>query len=137
MARQPGGENRDPDPAHGALYMPIIADYTLQRGQAWCAPPHPLILLLDNGPWAEFWSGINRLELVTTEHWAAPTEFNTTPLSAIGSGRGSLVLYNQGSAFHWMLTGHQYMEAAIQAFGSREALAEAMMVHAKEALGLE
>ena len=59
------------------------------------------------------------------------------PLSVIGSGRGSLVLYNQGSAFHWMLTGHQYMDTAIDAFGTCKALAEAMMVHAKEALGLE
>ena len=35
MARQPGGKNCDPDPAHGAIYVLIVTDYALQRGQAW------------------------------------------------------------------------------------------------------
>ena len=76
------------------------------------------------------------LALVTTEQWEVPTAFNTTPFSAIGSGRGSLVFYNQESVFHWMLTGHQYMQDAIAAFGSTEAVAAIMMEHANQALGI-
>jgi len=83
----------------------------------------------------EFWSGRNRLDLVTTENWEVPTSSNTTPLSAIGSGRGSLVFYNQGSTFHWMLTGHQYMTDAIDAFGSWEKLAASVMAQANQAFG--
>lgn len=79
---------------------------------------------------------MHRLDLVITEDWEVPTEFNTSPLSAIGSGRGSLVFYNQGSAFHWMLTGHQYMEDAVKSFGSRATLAAAMLEHANKAFGL-
>ena len=84
----------------------------------------------------EFWSGTNRLELVTTEQWEEPTAFNTMPLSTIRSSRGSLVFYNQGSLFHWLLTDHQYMKDAIRAFGSHKKLKEVMMVHANKALGI-
>lgn len=84
----------------------------------------------------EFWSNTHRLELVTTEQWEEPVAFNTTPFSAIGSGRGSLVFYNQGSLFHWHLTGHQYMGDAIAAFGSHQKLKAAMMAHANRALGV-
>lgn len=39
------------------------------------------------------------------------------PLNAIGSGRGSIVLYNQASFFHWPITGKQYMWEAEAAHG--------------------
>jgi hypothetical protein len=55
---------------------------------------------------------------VTTPNWETPTSFNTTPLQTIGPGRGSLVFYNQGTAFQWMMTGHQYMEDAKNIMGS-------------------
>jgi hypothetical protein len=104
-----------------------------KHGESWI-PPHPAWVFIDWGQ--EFWSGTNRLKLLTTKQWEAPNAFNTMPLSAIGSGRGSLVFYNQGSAFHWMLTGHQYMRDAIAAFGSREGVAAAVMEHANQAFGI-
>ena len=57
---------------------------------------------------------------MTTSNWETPTSFNTTPLQTIGSGRGSLVFYNQGTAFQWMMTGHQYIEDAVKIMGSAE-----------------
>jgi hypothetical protein len=74
-------------------------------------------------PSKEFLVGNNQVNLVTTSNWEVPTSFNTTPLSTMGTGRGSLVFYNAGSSFHWMLSGHQYMADAVAAFGSIHALA--------------
>jgi hypothetical protein len=74
----------------------------------------------------EFWAGESRLDFVTTEQWERPTSFNTTPLHSNGSGWGSIVLYNQASAFHWMLTGEKKMDAAISKYGGIEKLAAAM-----------
>lgn len=71
---------------------------------------------------------------MTTERWEWPTSSNTKPLEAIGSGRGSLVFYNQGSAFHWKLTGEKKKEGAIKKYGSVGKLAEAMAVVAQECL---
>ena len=59
------------------------------------------------------------LELVTTTGWERPTSLNTQPLRKISSGRGSLVFYNQGSFFNWMLTGYQKLEDAVLALGAQ------------------
>lgn len=82
----------------------------------------------------EFWAGENRLEFVVTEHWERPTAFNTKPLHSINSGRGSIVLFNQGSTFHWMLTGEKKMKAAISKYGDYNQLAAAMADVAHECL---
>lgn len=82
----------------------------------------------------EFWAGECLLDFVITEKWETPTAFNTKPLNSIGSGRGSIVLYNQVSAFHWMLTGEKGMEAAVSKHGGIDKLAEAMAVVARRCL---
>jgi hypothetical protein len=74
----------------------------------------------------EFWVGECLLDFVVTERWERPTAFNTTPLHSIGSGRGSIVLYNQASAFHWKLTEEKMADDAVSKYGGREKLAEAM-----------
>jgi len=67
-----------------------------------------------------YWlAGHPDLELVTTTGWELPTSLNTQPLRKISSGRGSLVFYNQGSFFNWMLTGHRLMKDAVQALGAQ------------------
>jgi len=60
------------------------------------------------------------MQLVTTTGWETPTSFNTQPLRSIGSGRGSLVFYNQGSFFNWMFTGYQKLSVAVSALGRDE-----------------
>jgi hypothetical protein len=82
----------------------------------------------------EFWAGENQLDFVVTEHWETPTAFNTKPLHSINSGRGSIVLYNQGSAFHQMLTGEQSIGAALSKHGGEGRLAEAMAAVAHRCL---
>jgi len=82
----------------------------------------------------EFWAGENRLDFVVTEHWERPAAFNTKPLHSIQSGRGSIVLYNQGTAFHRKLTGEKGMEAAVSKYGGFDQLAEAMAVKAHSCL---
>jgi hypothetical protein len=57
------------------------------------------------------------VELVTTADYEWPTEANTTPLNSIGTGRGSLVLYNQASFAHWLVTKEQYMRVAEAVYG--------------------
>jgi hypothetical protein len=52
------------------------------------------------------------VQLVTTVDYEWPTATNTTPLNSIGTGRGSIVLYNQASFAHWLVTGKQYMKEA-------------------------
>jgi hypothetical protein len=57
------------------------------------------------------------VKLVTMVDYEWPTETNMTPLNLIGTGRGSLVLYNQALFAHWLVTGEQYMWAAEAAYG--------------------
>jgi hypothetical protein len=82
----------------------------------------------------ELWVGENSLDFVVTESWERPTAFNTQPLQSIGSGRGSIVLYNQGSAFHWKLTKEKEMGGAISKYGGIGRLAEAMAAEARRCL---
>lgn len=82
----------------------------------------------------EFWAGENQLDFVVTERWERPTAFNTKPLHSIKSSRGSIVLYNQGSAFHWMLTGKKGLKAAISKHGGVGGLAKAMATVAHQCL---
>lgn len=65
----------------------------------------------------EFLVGGTALQLVTTVDYERPRTGNTMPLHAIGSGRGSIVLYNQASFFHWPVTGKRFMREAEQAHG--------------------
>jgi len=90
--------------------------------------------LSNNIPVVEFWAGENLLDFVVTERWERPTAFNTTPLHSIGSGRGSIVLYNQASTFHWKLTGEKSIDDAISKYGGRDKLAEAMTSMAHDCL---
>ena len=71
---------------------------------------------------------------MVTERWERPAAFNTKPLHSIQSGRGSIVLYNQATAFHRMLTGEGGMEAAVSKYGGFDRLAEAMAVEAHSCL---
>jgi len=71
---------------------------------------------------------------VVTDRWERPTAFNTKPLHSIGSGRGSIVLYNQGTIFHRKLTGEKRMEAAVAKYGGIERLADAMAAKARKCL---
>lgn len=59
---------------------------------------------------------------MSTTRFEKPTSFNTTPLNSIGSGRGSIVFFNNASSFHWMLTGKQFMTDAIKEWGGEEEL---------------
>jgi hypothetical protein len=93
---------------------------------SWIASPHPFL--------SEFWAGESQLDFVTTEHWEEPTSFNTTPLHSIGSGRGSLVFYNQGSAFLYKLTGQKHIDGAVAKYGGMEKLATAMAVEGQKRL---
>lgn len=92
---------------------------------------------INNPPLPEFWAGEIPLDFVITEDWETPTAFNTTPLHSIRSGRGSLVLYNQASAFHYMLTGEKKVDGAIDRYGSIDKLANAMAKVAVKVLAPE
>lgn len=84
----------------------------------------------------EFWAGGNLLNFVVTECWETPTAFNTMPLHSIKSSQGSIVLYNQASTFHWMLTGEKGIEAAVSKHGGVDGLAKAMAVVAHSSLSV-
>ena len=71
---------------------------------------------------------------MVTERWERPTAFNTKPLHSITSGRGSIVLYNQGSAFQWMLTGAKRMKDALLKHGGADGLAAAMAAKVRQCL---
>ena len=71
---------------------------------------------------------------MTTKNWERPTSFNTMPLHSIGSGQGSLVLYNQGSAFHYKLTGKKNMDAAVSKYGGYRGLTAHMAAKAQQYL---
>lgn len=72
----------------------------------------------------EFMAGGAPLEFVTTADYEWPTATNTTPLNSIGTGRGSIVLYNQASFTHWNITGERYMETAKEVHGGATQLHE-------------
>lgn len=74
------------------------------------------------------------MELVTTADWEWPSSDNIRPLRTIGSGRGSIVLYNQASTFHWPLTGYQYMDDAVAAYSGIAGVAEHVAQIAEYAL---
>jgi hypothetical protein len=71
---------------------------------------------------------------VVTQNWQAPNSFNSQPLNTIGSGRGSLVLYNQGSAFLYKLTGEKNVDDAVLKYGGYKNLAAAMAAVAQTCL---
>ena len=71
---------------------------------------------------------------MTTQNWEEPTSFNTAPLHSIGSGRGSLVFYNQGSAFLWKLTEEKTIDGAISKYGGVDNLAAVMALEAQKYL---
>ena len=71
---------------------------------------------------------------MTTKNWERPTSFNTMLLHSIGSGHGSLVLYNQGSAFHYKLTGKKDMNATVSKYGGYRGLAAHMAAKAQQHL---
>jgi hypothetical protein len=89
---------------------------------------------MNNLSFPEFWAGETPLDFVITQDWEAPTAFNTKPLHSIGSGRGSLVLYNQASAFHYMLTGEKRIPDAIARHGSIENITKDMAKVAQSVL---
>ncbi len=60
--------------------------------------------------------------------------FNTMLLHSIGSSQGSLFLYNQGSAFHYKLTGEKNMDAAVSKYGGYRGLAAHMAAKAQQYL---
>lgn len=72
--------------------------------------------------------------LVTTSDYEWPNEENTTPLNAIGSGRGSLVLYNQASFAHWFITGDQYIGKASATAAGKERLRKLFVTKALDIL---
>jgi hypothetical protein len=57
------------------------------------------------------------VQLVTTVDYEWPTRTNTTPLNSIGTGRGSIVLYNQASFAHWPVTKKRFMKEAEAVYG--------------------
>jgi len=74
------------------------------------------------------------VQLVTTADYEWPTATNTTPLSLIGSGRGSIVLYNQASFTHWYITGERYMYKAEKVYGGAKGLCTLFAAKAHEVL---
>ena len=62
-----------------------------------------LIALTDLSPSAVAW------RLVVAPKHEIPSPLNTQPLNAMGTGRGSLVFYNQASFFHYPMTGERYL----------------------------
>jgi hypothetical protein len=62
------------------------------------------------------------VQLVTTADYEWPTATNTTSLNSIGTGRGSIVLYNQASFTHWYITGERYMYKAKEVHGGAKGL---------------
>ena len=62
------------------------------------------------------------VNLVMTFDYKWPMATNTTPLNSIGTGRGSIVLYNQASFTHWHITGERYMSTAKEVHGGVQGL---------------
>ena len=81
----------------------------------------------------EFLVGGAPAGLVTTIDYERPTEFNTTPLNSLGTGRGSIVLYNQASFAHWFVAGERYMSAAREAYG-KDGLSNLFAAKAQEVI---
>lgn len=74
------------------------------------------------------------VQLVTTVDYERPTSTNTTPLNLIGTGRGSIVLYNQASFTHWYITGEKYMYEAEEVHGGTKGLYNLFAAKAEEVL---
>jgi hypothetical protein len=74
------------------------------------------------------------VELVTTADYEWPTPTNMTPLNSIGTGRGSIVLYNQASFTHWYITGERYMHKAEEVHGGIEGLCDIFTAKAHDVL---
>lgn len=74
------------------------------------------------------------VDLVTTVDYQWPTATNTTPLHSIGTGRGSIVLYNQASFTHWPVTGERYMSKAIKVHGGVRGLRDLFAAKARQVL---
>jgi len=128
------GWNCHPNTVWRVLLLPLFNHHSFQRGSARYVYIAIRGICHQSPSSLEFWAGENQLDFVVTEHWEAPTAFNTKPLCSIRSGRGSIVLYNQGSAFHRMLTGEKGMVDAISKYGGADRLANAMAVVAHKCL---
>ena len=74
------------------------------------------------------------VNLVTTVDYKWPTATNTTPLNSIGTGGGSIVLYNQVSFPHWHITGERYMSTAKEVHGGVQGLHNAFATKAHQVL---
>jgi hypothetical protein len=74
------------------------------------------------------------VDLVTTVDYEWPTATNTTPLNSIGTGRGSIVLYNQASFTHWNITGEKYMSKAKEVHGGARGLHDLFATKARQVL---
>lgn len=86
------------------------------------------------GTYLEFLSNGHVVELVTTSDWEWPTEENTTPLNSITHQRGSIVLYNQASTFHWPITDCRMMDDALKKWDGAQNLAHHMAREARKTL---
>ena len=74
------------------------------------------------------------VQLVTTVDYEWPTAINTSPLHSIGTGRGSIVLYNQASFAHWYVTGERYMYQAEELHGGVKGLHDLFAANAQKVL---
>lgn len=74
------------------------------------------------------------VKLVTNSDYEWPTATNTTPLNGIGTGRGSIVLYNQASFIHWHVTGEQYLYKAEEVHGGIQGLRALFAAKAEDVL---
>ena len=74
------------------------------------------------------------VQLVTTADYEWPMATNTTPLNSIGTGRGSIVLYNQASFTHWYITGEKYMWKAEEVHGGAKGLRDLFAAKARKVL---
>lgn len=82
----------------------------------------------------EFLLGGAPVQLVTTTDYEWPNESNTTPLRTVGTGRGSIVLYNQASFSHWLVTGHRTMKKAEAVHGGQVKVKELFAEKARKVL---
>ena len=74
------------------------------------------------------------VDLVTTTDYQWPTATNTTPLNSIGTGEGSIVLYNQALFAHWYITGERYMSEAKEVHGGETGLHDLFVTEASKVL---
>ena len=70
------------------------------------------------------------VQLVMTADYEWPTATNTTPLNSIGTGWGSIVLYNQASFTHWYVTGERYMSKVEEVHGGAKGLRDLFATNA-------